>query len=1165
MSDPKVQFIGFQIESDAPSSIPASGQAFLWVKESAPDGYIVLTTENGDTVLGSGGGGGGGETLAETLALGNSTSGNDIDFSTGDGITSDGLTIVDAGNSSWTASGYISIATESKNELGDVSNTSNLTFYTGNTYPDGTGNTGNIILHTGSTADAQSGYISLYTGSGEVTGESGNISIFTGNTYLFPGNGGDSGNLSLYTGGANSTHVSGDITISSGNAANTGQINLFTGSSNTGIGASGGINIHTGSESNSSDSGDVNIYSGSCGSSGFSGNVKISSGFVSSGIGSGDAGDIILSIGRAFSNGNDGSLIIQDSSNRKIAAFSQETYNSIADGYVLAWNAAGEYLEYIQNSSSSSQTLAQTLALGNSTGGNDINFSTGDGITSNGLTIIDAGDSSWTGTGNISITTESQDGAEDVLNTSSLTFSTGKTYPSGTGETGDIILFTGSTADAQSGYVSIATGISNGNSGSVSLESGIAGQNSGDVEIKSGNADITSGSINIYSGDGVLTPGDVNITTGEGEGDTGDVNIITGISYGSGNVGNVNVILGLANSGNDGSFVIENSDTDIIAAFTSETLSSQNDGYVLAWNASGEYLEYIQNGSGSSQTLAQTLAIGNSTNGTDLVISDGDSIVSGGDGYVNISDGLHVTGDGYFEQDVTIIGKLTVNDLIDPTGMVFDVQSSVPGGTPIAGKSTLWVRNSDGSLIVTDENGIDTEVGEASDPTYVPTNFTPAGSDIDGYLEGIDDAFVNFNQFTEPTVLQDGYIPICNNGDLSYLRGDVNGDVLYWNESSISWEPQTPIVPQLSDVLISGNSAGNTSITNLNDPVDNQDAVTKGWVLSRLSTLSIPGLNLVHEVGDLSTLGQTEFTLSQTPSDGYADGYSVLMFINQLKVEIGDYSVDGNVVEYVGDVELDPGTDTVEFYYPRVPPGGFLFKPLLSGIATNDSSGWKVVGMTEIDSTEFSGDAVFETILFSSDGYADGYARLFNATTASVVTDSELTTTNNLPEHLTSSIILDGGSNIYELQIKVEQDGIDEFVSCGMGRIKISERDSNPSYISILSGVETNDGYAWQDFGYVEINSDQYSFTTAYFEALLSSTDGYEDDDQFVAEARLFNITTAQQVGSIISSESNLAELVNTEVTLASGSNVYSVQLRLSEDGGGSEFAKCAMARIKLE
>jgi hypothetical protein len=65
-----------------------------------------------------------------------------------------------------------------------------------------------------------------------------------------------------------------------------------------------------------------------------------------------------------------------------------------------------------------------------------------------------------------------------------------------------------------------------------------------------------------------------------------------------------------------------------------------------------------------------------------------------------------------------IEGKLTVTGLIDPVGLVLDEQSTVPGGSPGAGKGTLWVKDdSPTSLYFTDSAGTDYDL---TDPNVGP-------------------------------------------------------------------------------------------------------------------------------------------------------------------------------------------------------------------------------------------------------------------------------------------------------------------------------------------------------------------------------------------------------------------------------------------------------------
>ena len=292
---------------------------------------------------------------------------------------------------------------------------------------------------------------------------------------------------------------------------------------------------------------------------------------------------------------------------------------------------------------------------------------------------------------------------------------------------------------------------------------------------------------------------------------------------------------------------------------------------------------------------------------------------------------------------------------------------------------------------------------------------------------------------TPPTIGENGYVPIANNGDLSYLSGGTDGYVLTWNSGTTSW------VSAISNdtFAIHDNVPGEISAipekatpaaTDLLIIEDSADSNNKKRIQIS-SIFDIPGLNGMINDAFVATENQTDFTLSQSPSNDVA-----IMVVDGITQSSLDYTVSGTSVTYSG-LALSAG-QAIDFWYSLGTGGGgggsgIQFISILSGIETHDLDGWKTVGIVEITSTEFAGTASLEAVLYTSDGYADGYARLYNTTTMAQV-GSDLTTTNNLPTLLSTAITLTTGSNLYELQIRVEQDGTDEFVSCGMGRIKIT-------------------------------------------------------------------------------------------------------------------------------
>lgn len=79
----------------------------------------------------------------------------------------------------------------------------------------------------------------------------------------------------------------------------------------------------------------------------------------------------------------------------------------------------------------------------------------------------------------------------------------------------------------------------------------------------------------------------------------------------------------------------------------------------------------------------------------------------------------YVGGEIYLDADETVVtGKLTVTGLIDPTGIVFEGQASVPGGVPDASTGTYWATDADPSL---------PQFSNSAGTTALRVGTTPAG------------------------------------------------------------------------------------------------------------------------------------------------------------------------------------------------------------------------------------------------------------------------------------------------------------------------------------------------------------------------------------------------------------------------------------------------------
>jgi len=253
--------------------------------------------------------------------------------------------------------------------------------------------------------------------------------------------------------------------------------------------------------------------------------------------------------------------------------------------------------------------------------------------------------------GDISLTSGSVLDALNTGGTGDAVVSSGVT--TGSGPSGDLWLLTGATVTGTSGTVRLQSNFSTGgNTGNVEIRSGAAGLTAGDITLTSGNS--TSG-----QGGGIaLQCGNGGGAAGQG----GDILMITGVPDPGFNLigGSVGILCTQgAGSGDGGSFAA----------------AAGNGGP----------------GGGNGGTIGFTAG-----NGVAGVSTGGSIVLNPGSGFGGGADGA-----------VLVNGKLTVTGLIDPTGMVLVNQAAIPGGTPAAGSSTLWVRTSDNSLMLTDSGGSD--------------------------------------------------------------------------------------------------------------------------------------------------------------------------------------------------------------------------------------------------------------------------------------------------------------------------------------------------------------------------------------------------------------------------------------------------------------------------
>ena len=90
--------------------------------------------------------------------------------------------------------------------------------------------------------------------------------------------------------------------------------------------------------------------------------------------------------------------------------------------------------------------------------------------------------------------------------------------------------------------------------------------------------------------------------------------------------------------------------------------------------------------------------------------------------------------------------------------------------------------------------------GDQIDIDFTPSNYTPTTAPAEAtsldhltaHLAGIDNAITGGGVTAPTNPDEDGYVAIASGGDLTYLRGDAEGEVLTWDDTGETWESRAP-------------------------------------------------------------------------------------------------------------------------------------------------------------------------------------------------------------------------------------------------------------------------------------------------------------------------------------------------------------------------------------
>jgi hypothetical protein len=201
------------------------------------------------------------------------------------------------------------------------------------------------------------------------------------------------------------------------------------------------------------------------------------------------------------------------------------------------------------------------------------------------------------------------------------------------------------------------------------------------------------------------------------------------------------------------------SDLGALSGITDITLSGNVDGRNVSADGTTLDAHVASIANPHTTLLSQVLDAGNDTDGFHILVTNGDEINGQDGGYVRFA-----AGTGLVEtSDLSVIGKLTVSGLIDPTGLVLDEQAASP--FTAAGKHTIWAKNTIPSTLWTTD--------DAGNETQVATGTTLGLSAVltVGNTSGANDVIIDSGQKIQG---EDGVATV--GGDLTLEGGAGDGD-----------------------------------------------------------------------------------------------------------------------------------------------------------------------------------------------------------------------------------------------------------------------------------------------------------------------------------------------------------------------------------------------------
>ena len=228
-------------------------------------------------------------------------------------------------------------------------------------------------------------------------------------------------------------------------------------------------------------------------------------------------------------------------------------------------------------------------------------------------------------------------------------------------------------------------------------------------------------------------------------------------------------------------------------------------------------LLWVKNPGASSSSSSSSSGVSEATTlwftdslGVSHPLTGGGGSVAGSDKQVQFNDGGVLGADPGFTYNKAT-GKLTIAGILDPTAIIIDERPSVPGGTPPAGKVTIWAQAGGAGLRVVTDAGEEAAILTTPVQGSSSSSETPACTSIYGCLTlngNTYDTFLCLTNGKDVAVSETSTGRIIYNATTQKFQASENGGAYVDMVGGSSGSSTAPTPPGGNDTEVQFNDGG---------------------------------------------------------------------------------------------------------------------------------------------------------------------------------------------------------------------------------------------------------------------------------------------------------------------------------------------------------------------